>query len=74
VEGVAAWMYEEKFAVLCLSKHFLLGFAVASLVFWLTQIIFSGVLGHGTYRFSLLVALSCAVVAHILEDYLLGWF
>jgi hypothetical protein len=63
-----------KFIVLYLAEHFLLGFAVALLVFWLTQTIFSGVLGRGTYRFSLLVALSCAVVVHILEDYLLDWF
>ena len=63
-----------KYMVLCLTEHFLLGFAVALSVFWLTQTIFSGVLGRGTYRFSLLVALSCAVVAHILEDYFLSWF
>jgi hypothetical protein len=74
VEGVTAWMFEEKLAVLYLAEHFLLGFAVASLAFWLMQTIFSGVLGRGTYRFSLLVALSCAVVAHILEDYFLSWF
>lgn len=73
-KGVFVWMFEGKFAILCLTEHFLLGFVVASLVFWLTQTIFSGVIGRGTYRFSLLVALSCAVVAHILEDYLLRWF
>jgi hypothetical protein len=67
-------MIGEEFAVLYLAEHFLLGFAVAYLVFWLMQTIFSGVLGRGTFRFSLLVALSCAVVVHILEDYLLGWF
>ena len=67
-------MFEGEYIVLCLTEHFLLGFAVALLVFWLTQTIFSGVLGRGTFRFSLLVALFCAVVAHILEDYLLGWF
>ncbi len=65
---------EEKLIVLYLAEHFLLGFVVALLVFWLTQTIFSGVLGRGTYRFSLLVALCCSVVAHILEDYLLRWF
>jgi membrane-bound metal-dependent hydrolase YbcI (DUF457 family) len=67
-------MIQEKIIVLYLAEHFVLGFVVALLVFWLMQIIFSGVLGRGTYRFSLLVALSCAVVAHILEDYLLNWF
>lgn len=65
---------EEKLVILYLAEHFLLGFAVALLVFWLTQTIFSGVVERGTYRFSLLAALSFAVVAHILEDYLLGWF
>ena len=67
-------MIDIKLIVLYLAEHFLLGFVVASLVFWLTQTIFSGVLGRGTYRFSFLVALSFAVVVHILEDYLLKWF
>jgi hypothetical protein len=67
-------MFESKEVVLSLALHFLLGFVVAWSAFSLTRIIFSGVVGRGIYPFSFLVALSCAVAAHILEDYWLGWF
>jgi hypothetical protein len=67
-------MYAPGDVIFFLGMHFLLGFVVAWLAFSLMRTIFSGILGRGTYRFSLLVALSCAVAAHILEDYLLGWF
>jgi hypothetical protein len=67
-------MHDLKDLVFFLGMHFLLGFAVALSVFSLTRTILSGILGRGTYRFCLLVALSCAVAAHILEDYFLSWF
>lgn len=62
--------------------HFLLAFFVGLLAYWLTSTILLAISQAGTlhitggfiYRFSLVVALSLAIVSHILEDYLLGWF
>jgi hypothetical protein len=67
-------MLELHSIVFFLGMHFLLGFVVAWLAFLSMRTIFSGVLGPGIFRFSLLVALCCAVVSHILEDYWLQWF
>jgi hypothetical protein len=67
-------MIDIRQAFLFITAHFLLGFVVASLAFWLMRIMLSGIPGHGTYRFSLLVALFLSIVVHILEDYTLGWF
>jgi hypothetical protein len=65
--------------IYCEGMHFLLSGSVGLLVYWLTSTTLS--VTCSTYlgvsfirRFSLLVALCCAVVAHILEDYWLGKF
>jgi ABC-type branched-subunit amino acid transport system permease subunit len=61
--------------------HWLLGFCVGAFLFWWISTILSksslfqkrvGV--FSTCQFSLLVALLCAVVVHILEDFILDKF
>jgi hypothetical protein len=65
--------------VYCSGMHFLLSASAGLLVYWLTSTTLS--VTCSAYlcvsfirRFSLLVALCCAVAAHILEDYWLGSF
>ena len=62
-----------------LALHFLLSGFVGLLVYLLTSIIlsaiFSGWMDEPTiHRYSISLALCCAVLAHILEDFLFGWF
>ena len=65
--------------IYCTGMHFLLSAVAGLLVYWLTSttlsVTCSAYLGVSFIRrFSLLVALCCAVAAHILEDYWLGRF
>jgi len=71
--------YGLKHIIYCGVCHFALGFFAGLLVYLLTLTILShtrlgGVEDSSIHRFSLVVALSCAVAVHILEDYTLGWF
>ena len=68
-------------AIRCEAYHFLLSGFVGLLGYWLISTIllrttyFQKQVGvFSTHQFSLLVALCFAVLAHILQDYLLGWF
>jgi len=59
--------------------HFLLGFSVAFLAYWLTLTIFRGFGAdkrreRSIRRYSLGLALSLSIVSHVLEDYWLGKF
>ena len=59
--------------------HFLLGFLVAYFVFSSTLttrlVTFSdGIDDFSTFRWRLLVSLSCALLIHVIEDYTLRWF
>jgi len=65
----------------CVVCHFGLSCFVGWLAYLLTSTILSHTIGSQTSaegssirRFSLAVALCFAVLAHILEDYMLGWF
>uniref|UniRef100_A0A6H1Z6A2 Uncharacterized protein n=1 Tax=viral metagenome TaxID=1070528 RepID=A0A6H1Z6A2_9ZZZZ len=62
--------YEVSEIVQCESAHFLLSFFVASLVYWLTWTIF----GKREWRTRLFLSLACALAAHVLQDYYIGWF
>lgn len=67
------------YIIYCEGMHFLLSSAAGLLVYWLISttlsVTCSAYLGVSFIRrFSLLAALCCAVVAHILEDYYLGKF
>ena len=62
-------------------EHFVLSACVGALVYWLTSIILSLIISSRIshrdsyiYHCSLLVALSYAVLVHILEDYFLRAF
>jgi len=68
-----------RFILKCCLMHFLLGFCVGSLVYWLisTTLLHSSLNEVGVFSihtFSLLVALDCAVLSHILEDYFVKKF
>jgi len=65
----------------CEAFHFLLSSCVGWLAYWLTSTTLShstifqnGVGVFSIHRFSLLVAVCCAVCSHILEDYTLNKF
>ena len=65
--------------ICCDGMHFLLSAVVGLLAYWLISITLSVTCSaylrvSFIHRFSLLVALCCAVAAHILEDYWLGSF
>ncbi len=57
----------------CLSLHFILGFVVAFLLCVWILTIFS-VEGARMYRYLFWLCVSAAIVSHVLEDYLIGWF
>jgi hypothetical protein len=68
------------YIIAAITLHFLLGFVVAVLVYWLTSTIlsrYSSILNMEDFfikRFSLLLALSLSVVVHIWEDFVLRLF
>jgi multisubunit Na+/H+ antiporter MnhE subunit len=70
--GIIVWLQFE-------AEHFLLGFAVGVLVFWLTSTILSKwfsiqVTDRFIFIVLLLLSLSASVAVHILEDFALNWF
>lgn len=79
IRNIAKYFTGWRYVIKCWSLHFLLGFCVGSLVYWLTLTILShtslstvGV--FSTHTFSLLVSLCFVVLSHILEDYYVGKF
>jgi hypothetical protein len=74
------WGYNALYVLKCEACHFGLSAFVGWLAYWSTSTIFSltglkGILPERrTYILLLLVALSFAVLAHIVEDYTLDWF
>jgi len=78
IMGVNLWGYSLSEIIRCTGNHFILSSVVGALAFFLTQIILSRItlfkskVGvFSTFQFSFLVALCCAVLSHILEDYFL---
>ena len=73
--------YKISLIIRCLVSHFGLSAFVGSLAYLLTWTILSHITGleglmggFPIHHFSLLVALSFSALAHILQDYFLGWF
>ena len=72
--------YNILYIIKCEAYHFGLSAVVGWLGYWSTSIILSRtglqaiLTGRRTFLLLLLVALSCAVLAHIVEDYTINWF
>ena len=66
--GYPVWLI-----IKCLSLHFLLGFAVGLLVCAWILITFS-VEDARIYHYLFWLCVALAIVSHVLEDYLIGWF
>lgn len=79
IQNIANYYTGWRLVVRCWVLHFLLGFFVGSLAYWLTWTILSqlnistvGVFSIHTY--CVLVSLCWAVLSHILEDFWLNKF
>ena len=62
-----------------LAQHFVLSASVGLLVYWsiwttLSALSLAGMDDGRIRTYCWWLALSCAVAAHVLQDYLLGWF
>ena len=75
------WDFVMQLAVPGITGHFVLGFGVGLLVYWLTSItslrmfgLTIGETGPSTGRYVLLLAVSLSIVFHVLEDYGLQLF
>jgi len=72
--------FHVSYVIACEACHFGLSAVVGWLAYWSTSTIFSRtglramLPGWRIYLLLLLVALSCAVLAHVVEDYTIDWF
>ncbi len=74
IQDMAKYFTGWRFVIKCWLLHFLLGFSVGSLVYWLTSTMLlrtslDTVGVFSIHTFSVLVSLCCVVLSHILEDY-----
>jgi len=83
VGAITLWTYPLEEVIKYSSPHFLFSAYVGYAVYYLTSTMLwrynyvwtrKELLGLSTFQFSWLLAVSCAVFVHYLEDYVLNWF